>query len=63
MGNHEDLLELRSQLEVCLAMSDRLKLGMAGIYISHALEHVEYINSLKSPPPLLRAVKGGKGDD
>lgn len=63
MDELEELRELRRVLGECLHKADRLNLSMAGIYISHALEHVEYVTSQKPAPPVLRSVKGGKKDD
>lgn len=63
MDEYEELQNLRRDLKDCLARADRLKLSMAGIYISHALEHVDYVRSNKPAAPVLRSVTGGKTDD
>lgn len=63
MNEIDELQMLRSDLEDCLRRADQLKLSMAGIYISHALEHVDYVKAKKPAPPVLRSVTGGKTDD
>lgn len=63
MGEIEELQNLRNDLEECLRKADSLQLSMAGIYISHALEHIEFVKSKKPAPPVLRSVTGGKTDD
>ena len=63
MDELEQLQALRRDLQDCLRRADQLKLKMAGIYISHALEHVDFVNSKKPVPPVLRSVTGGKTEE
>lgn len=63
MDELEQLQSLRQDLQDCLRRADQLKLNMAGIYISHALEHVDFVKSKRPVPPVLRSVIGGKTDE
>lgn len=58
MSKHDELRRLREDLRKCELEAARLKLGLATDYLSHAVEHVEYVQSITPQAPLLRAVGG-----
>lgn len=63
MDDNLELQALRRDLQQCLHRAEKLKLGIAGTYISHALEHVDFVKSKKPAPPKLRSLTGGKAPD
>ena len=63
MHKSENIGQLLHDLRQCLAEADEMQLDMAAVYIAHAIEHLEHIESVRSPETVLRSVKGGKLDD
>ncbi|EAQ30041.1 hypothetical protein NAP1_04675 [Erythrobacter sp. NAP1] len=62
MSKHDELRRLREDLRKCELEAARLKLGIATDYLSHAIEHVEYVQSITPHTPVLRAVAGSKSE-
>lgn len=63
MTDPAELNKLIADLEKCLGQADGMGLGMAGIYISHALEHLEYIESMQPPNSNVTKLKTGRSDN
>lgn len=43
MATRTELNVLVSALETCLEEADRLKISMAGLYVAHAIEHLQHV--------------------
>lgn len=64
MAEQGDIKELLADLGRCQRAANEMQLDIASVYIAHAIEHVTYLDQVRSasPPTVLRAVKGGKSD-